>query len=387
MILSVENNLLDTPQILNSFVTSNILSSGTAVPVRNLNGFTAQYAVQLGRTGEEQSEIIIIDTPSGTILPIYGGGTLVYNHNLDTPVYQIHYNKIVFERSTIGTAGTAVAIATVSITPDSLFTEYDDTSGVATYAYKTYYLNSVTLDQSSESDWFTPSGPTYYSLQKVRQRSKDALYNANYLKDDTVIDDWINEWEEEMTNAAIKGNQAYSVGSQNIGFGTAGLGTVTDSTFKNPIKMEVTFDSGATYRNSLEIPFNQWSTQEFYSAVFPRHYWIGDAVFGVLPLGQAGTARITFAKRNTPLVNDTDELPFALRSYTTSCVNYVLYRAYDNDNKGEQADKYYNKYLMSRTQFVNEITPRDQTGPKYIDFLDGLSGRNDDTSLGTDWYI
>jgi hypothetical protein len=385
MILSVENNLIQ-PQTLNSFVTSNILVGGTEIPVRNLNGFTAQYAVQLGRTGEEQSEIVIINTPAGTALPIYGSGTLVYNHNLDTPVYQVHYNQIVFERSTTGTAGTAAAIATVTITPDSSYTEYNDTSGAVTYAYKTKYLNSVNGDQSSESDWFTPSGPTYYSLQKVRERVKGALYNANYLKDDNVITDWINEWLEEMTNAAIKVNQAYCVGSEDITFGTAGLGTVTDATFKQPIKMEITTD-GITYRNSLEIPFHEWSKVEFYSMISPRHYWMGDATFGILPTGIAGTARLTFAKRNTPLVNDTDELPFSLRSYTTSCVDYTLYRAYANDNKGEQSETYYNKYLMSQAKFVNEITPRDQSGIHLIEFLDGLSGRNDDISLGTDYYM
>ena len=84
---------------------------------------------------------------------------------------------------------------------------------------------------------------------------------------------------------------------------------------------------------------------------------MGGVIFGILPLGVQGTARITFAKRNTPLVNETDELPFSFRSYTTSCVNYCLYRAYDKDNKGEQADKYWTKYLVSKKDFVNEITP------------------------------
>lgn len=386
MLLSVENTLQYLPTTQFSYTSANISTGGTSIPVKNLNAFTAQYGVQIGRTGEEQSEIIVIDTPSGTALPTYAGGTLLYNHNLDTPVYSIHYDQIIFKRSTVGTSGTAVAIATTNITPDSKYTEYNDTSGAATYAYKTQYFNSISGDLSTESDWFVPSGPTYYSLQKMRQRTKDALYNAGYLQDDAVIDDWVNEWLEEMTNSAIKVNQAYSVGTVSVAFGTAGLGTITDSTFKQPIKMELTFD-GTLYTNSLEIPVNQWSTKEFYSAVFPRHYWMGDVIFGVLPIGNAGTARVTFAKRNTPLSNDSDELPFSLRSYTTSCVNYALSRAYDKDNKSEQADKYYNKYLKSRNDFVNEITPRDQSGPKFIDFLDGLSGRNDDTSLGTDWYI
>ena len=91
MLLSVSNNLVG-PQTLNSYLLSNISSGGTALPIRNLNGFTAQYAVQVGRTGEEQSEIVIIDTPSGTILPIYSSGTVKYSHNLDTPVYQVHFD-------------------------------------------------------------------------------------------------------------------------------------------------------------------------------------------------------------------------------------------------------------------------------------------------------
>lgn len=383
MLLSVENNLTNIPQTLYSFVTSNISSGGTAIPVRNLNSFSAQYAVQLGKTGEERSEIVVITTPSGTILPLYSG-TLTYDHGIDTPVYSIHYDQIVFERSTAGTSGTATPLSTVSITPDSFFTEYNDTSGAATYAYKTYYQNSVTGDRSSESDWFTPSGPSYYSLQKMRQRSKDALYNAQYLSDDSVLNDWINEWLEDMTNAAIKVNQAYSVGTALYAFGTAGLGTITDSTFKQPIKMEITTD-GINYVNSIEIPVSQWSMRDFYSGVYPRHYWMGDVIFGILPLGVQGTARITFAKRNTPLVNETDELPFSLRSYTTSCVNYCLYRAYDKDNKGEQADKYWTKYLVSKKDFVNEITPRDMTGPKTIEFIDSLSGRAEDAWMGNDW--
>jgi hypothetical protein len=386
MLISVENNLANLPQTLSSYISANVTAGTTSIPVRNTNSFSNLSAVQIGNVGEEQAEVVVVASPSGTSLPITSSGTLVYNHPLDTPIYNITYDKIIFKRSTTGTSGTAVAIATVSITPDSLYTQYDDTSGAATYAYKTQYYNSYTTNTTSESDWYTPSGPTFYSLQKVRQRAKDALYNANYIKSDDTITDWINEWLEEMTNAAIKVNQAYSVGTADVAFGTAGLGTVTTSTFKQPIKMELTWD-GSSYYNSSEIPLNQWSERDYFSSNYPRHYWIGDTVFGVLPYGSAGTAHITFAARNTPLVDENDDLPFSLRSYTTSCVNYVLYRAYDLDNKGEQADKYYNKYLISQKQFTNEITPRDQTGIKMIQFTEGLSGREEDNLLGLDWVL
>jgi len=385
MILSVQNQLAELPQTLKSFISSNLAISGTAIPVRNISGFTANYAVQVGRTGEEQSEITIISAPSGTSLPLYSG-SLTYAHNIDTPVYQIHYDQILFKRSTTGTTGTATAISTVSITPDSIYTEYDDTTGVSTYSYKTQYKNSVSGDVSSESDWFTPAGPSYYSLQKMRDRSKGALYSAQYLKDDTVVNDWINEWVEQMTNSAIKVNQAYSVGTTSIAFGTASLGTVVDSNFKQAIKVEFTFD-GIKYIPSSEIPYNRWSTRDYFSTLYPRHYWLGDTIFGVLPTNVPGTAKIAFAKRADILVNETDELPLHLRSYTSSCVNYVLYRAYDLDNKGDQADKYYNKFLQSKSEFVNEITPRDQSGVKTIDFVEGLSGLNDDLLIGPDWVM
>lgn len=373
MLLSVQNNLDQLPQTLFSFTASNLTAGGTAIAIKNTNAFANQYAIQIGATSEEQSEIRIINTPSGTILPL-NTGTLVYDHPLDTPVYQIHYDKIIFKRSTAGTAGTATAITngTISITPDSQFTQFNDTSGAATYAYKTQYINSVSGDLSSESDWFVPGGPTFYSLQKLRQRSKEALYNSDYLKSDAIVDDWINEWGEEMTNAAIKVNKGYSIGTASYAFGTAGYGTVTEGGFKQADKIEVTLD-GSTYIPSTEIPMNQYAESDTYSSLGPRHSWEGETVFRILPFGDGGTARFSFGKFNTPLVNDNDELPQSLRSYTTGCVEYVLYRAYDNDNKDAQADKHYNRFLKKVTDFTNEITPRDQTGPKFINLVEELS--------------
>lgn len=385
MLLSVENNLLNSQTVLNSYLSVAGTTGGTALQVKNINGFTAQYAVQLGKTGEEQSEIVIIDTPSGTALPIYSGGTTRFNHNIDTPVYQIHYDQLIFKRSTAGTSGTATALATVAITPDSLYTEYNDTSGAATYAYKVQYYNSVNSDVSSESDWFTPSGVSFYSLQRLRDRMKRALYNATYIKEDQTIDDWINEWAEMMTNKALKVNEAYSLGTAAYSFGTAGLGTVTEPLFKYANKVELTTD-GVTYYPSTEIPLNRYSTTDYFSFLAPRHSWQGDTVFQVLPFGNAGTARMTLGKINTQLVNETDELPQFLRSYTTGCIEYILYRAFDNDLKRDYAADHYQKFLMSQQDFVKEITPRDQTGVKTIDIVDNLSG-SDDVLLGLDYFI
>jgi hypothetical protein len=375
MIISVANTLDITPGVQFSYSSSNLTAGGTSVPLKNINSFTDSWAVQIGKTGEAQSEIAVISgvPATGTINL---ASTLRFDHSLDTPVFQIHYDRIIFKRSTAGTAGTATAIGTVSITPNSQFTEFNDSSGSTTYAYKTQFSNSVSSDVSQESDWFVPGGPTFYSLQQVRQRGKDALYNASYIKSDEILNDWINEWIEVMTNSAIKVNQGYSMGTTDVSFGTAGLGTITESSFKKANKIEITTD-GANFYNSTEIPVNRFSSTDIFSSIYPRHYWQGDTIFGVLPVGDAGTARITYSKLATRLVNDSDELPLSLRSYTTSCIEYVLYRAFDNDMKKEYADTHYQRFGKGQQDFVNEITPRDQTGVKTINFTDSLSSEDD----------
>lgn len=381
MILSVENNLIQ-PTTLYSYLTNNISAGTTQIPVRNISGFSLNYAVQIGKTGEEQSEIRIIGAPSGTALPLQSG-TLVYDHPLDTPIFQIHYNRIVFKRSITGTLGSAEPLSTVTITPDSLYTQYNDTSGAVTYAYKTQFYNSVSGDLSAESDWFIPSGPTFYSLQKLRKRIKDALYNSSYLADDTVIDDWINEWVEEMNNAAIKVNKGYAIGTASYTFGTAGYGTITESGFKKATKIEITND-GISWTPSTEIPMSEYSESSIFSSVYPRHSWEGDTRFRILPFGNIGTARFSFGQLHTQLVDDSDELPMPLRSYTTGCVEYGLFRAKGKDNKED--DPNYKRFLLKKNDFVSEMTPRDDTGPKMINIVEGLSGLNDDILLGTDFF-
>lgn len=385
MIISVQNQLASLPGIQYSFLSSNITSGGTTLPLKNINSFTDGWAVQIGKTGEAQSEIALISgAPSGGSANL--SGTLRFDHSIDTPIYQIHYDSIIFERSTAGTAGTAIAIGTQLITPNSLYTEFNDATGTTTYAYKTKFYNSGLTDVSSESDWFIPAGPSFYSLQAVRQRGKDALYNANYLKSDSIIGDWINEWIELMNNEAIKVDQGYSMGTVDVAFGTAGFGTVTDATFKQINKLQVTYD-GNTFSNSTEIPYNRFAFGDNFNTLYPRHSWLGDSVFQINPPNAGGTARIAFSQLATPLVNDSDSLPVVLRAYTTGCIEYILYRAYDNDLKPEDADRHYGRFLKGQQDFIQQITPRDQTGVKSIDFVESLSGGQDSIELISDFII
>lgn len=393
MLLQVQNNLDSQSSTLYSYISINLATGGTIVPVKNINGFQSSWGIQLGKTGEEQSEVLNISGAiAGTALNT--AGTVRYGHPQDTPVYQIHYDSVIFYRSTTGTTGNPSAIATVPITPDSYYTEYNDTSGAAIYAYQTQYYNSISGDLSGTSSWFIPGGPTFYSLQKLRARTKHDLYSANYIhNDEQTITDWINEWLELMTNSMIKVNQGYAIGTALYPFGPAtgspamALGTVTDPLFKQPNKIEITTD-GVTWINTIEIPLDRFSSQDFFSSQQPRHFWQGDIVFGILPPpSSVGTARFTNSIRYIPLINDTDEVPQIMKSYTTSCIEYCLYKAYSLDQKDQTADGHFQKFAGYQQAFISEITPRDQTGVKTIDFTDSLAGSDDDVTMNLDYFV
>ncbi len=369
-----------------TYVASAINAGGTSTPAKNIAGFTASWAAQFGQTGEAISEIMLISgSPAGTVLnlgtsPSHPAGTLLFGHAQDTPIYQIHYDQIVFYRSTTGTAGPFAALATVNIQSDNLYTQYDDTTGAASYAYYAQYYNSVTTDLSGSSSIFIPGGPTFYSLQAIRQRTKDKLFSAGYIRNDSVVTDWLNEFVEEMSNAAIKVNQGYMLGTAAYGFGTAGLGTITDSYFKMLVKCEVTYDNGVTYIPAKEIPAFEYSETDYFSINAPRYSWLGENVFEILPHQQAGSVKMTYASRFTPLVNDTDELPQHLKAYTTAATEYCLSVAYGLDQKDAESQQHFQQYMQGQTKFIAEITPRDLTGPKLIALGESISGLEDSTA-------
>lgn len=373
MRLQIANSLQNDPSTVMTYTDSNLGAGDGTIPVKNINSFTNQWAVQLGKTGEAEAEILTINgVPSGNSVII--AGTIRFDHAMDVPLYQIHYNKVIFKRSTAGTAGTATALSsgTVNITPNLSFTEFEDTSGATTYAYKTQYYNSINGDVSSESDWFVPGGPTFYSLQKIRTRVKNKLYAWDYIKDDAVIDEWINEWLEEMNNAAIKVNQGYLLGTTSVAFGTAGLGTVTDTDFMYAQKLETNY-SGTAYIPSTYTPVNQFSDSDYFDANNPQHAWVGDTIFQVLPKG-SGTARITYSKGEPVLDSDSDELPHPMRRYSRGFTYYALACAQELDDKDQQATNNYSKAQKVKADFINELVPKDRTGPQFISLVEGLTG-------------
>lgn len=375
MILKTRNTLdINVPK---TFLATSLASGTNVLAWTNPTGFQASWAIQIGKTGEEQTEVVLLSTsaPSGTL------GTLtantLYAHPTDTPVYAIKYDQVVFESSSSGTAGTATPITNGTITyqADNTFTQFDYTSGVTTDAYRSRYRNSVSGSTTTQSDWITPTGFSFFSLASLRKRIRDKLWNSQYLEDDAVVDNWINEWKDEMSNEAISVNQDYAEGTVDIGFGTNGLGTITTDDFTQPRRVEVTYD-GVTYYLSTKMDTWEYLPSQTYASSSPRHNWLGDTVFQVHPSDTAGTARFTFYRFGTTLVNDTDTLPLSMRGFTKSFIDYGLGQAYLKDGKLNEYDRMMRSALLAKNDFVNKITPRDKSTPQYITITDIVSGED-----------
>lgn len=366
MIIKVRN--LQTIEAPKTYLASSVATSGTSLYVKNIANFVDDWYLQLGETGEERSEIKVVNgTPSGTTIT---SGAVSFDHPTDTPLYCIKYDQVIFKRSTVGTAGTVSNLTdgTVNITPDWDYTQFDDTSGSVSYAYKVSYYNSTSTVESSDSDWITPAGYDFYSLAKIRERTKAKMVNK---ADDSDIDDWTNEWLERMTNAVIDVNQDYAMGTANLAYsGTADEATITSTDFKQ-IRRAWYTENGTDVVQMTKMEFADASPNTTYSSTHPYFSMKGDNVVVRYPSDNSGTISLDYYKLNSILVNDTDNLPTPMRGYTNSFIKWNLAQAARLDNRPGDADTLEGQAEADLMRFKKEMTPRHKTGPEYISIVEG----------------
>lgn len=376
MLIKVRNLLDQTAPV--TYLTQLEGNGTTTIHVKNSSQFTESWAVQIGKTGEERSEIKLggVAIPSGTSLTVVSTG---FDHPTDTPTYCIKYDQVVWKRSVTGTGGTAVAFATSSITPDSLYTEYDDTSGASTYAYKAAWYNSGLGTLSTESDWITTEGYSFYSLAKMRERVKNKLLNSGFIGNDNVIDDWINEYLEILTNTAIDVNSDYNMGSTSIAYSIGQeMGTITATDFKQLRRVWFASSGGTYAMTKMEV--TSPLPNQIFNETNPMFFMYGDKIVSRWPYdSSAGTMQILYYKLNPVMTNETDEIPNSMKGYTKGFVDYCLSQAYNKDNKFDQGAKKEADAYAVVDKFKSELVVRNKTGSTYINIVENFS---DDVDFG-----
>ena len=75
------------------------------------------------------------------------------------------------------------------------------------------------------------------------------------------------------------------------------------------------------------------------------------------------------------MVNDTDVLPLPMRSMTDKFVDYNLLQAQYKDSKVTFIEKKsIEESLVADVAAI--LTPRDKSGPQYIDLVESISGED-----------
>ena len=335
---------------------------------RNPNGFQSSWAVQIGKTGAEMTEILLLGTATPGTSGTFTANSL-YPHSTDTPLYATKYDQLVFEVSLTGTSGVAAPLTggTVTIQADQPYTQFEDTAGSTAYAYKTYYKNSVLNATSTESDWITSTGFRFASLGKLRQRVKDKLYTASFIPNDLMIDDWLNEWLGRMNNTMVDVNEDYGLGTTSVSYaGTTDLGTITNNDFKGIISRVWYVEGSGTFQ-ATKMAENSFSPTKIFVNTFPYYFMEGDTIIGRRPNDTSGTFLITYPKIFPILVEDTDELPVAMHNHTSGFVNYAVSQAKGKDNKPQEMEAYMALAEKSADRFKLMIAPRLRSGPTMME--------------------
>lgn len=373
MLIKTKND--QTEKAPKTTLSAAVAAAAVSLSVKNVAGFTDDWNAQVGETGEEKTEVKeIVSAPSaGT----FGVSALSFEHPADTPVYCVRYNQVIFKQSTTGTAGTATAMTdgTIGITPDWEFTQFDDTGGSTSYAYKTAFRSTGLSSNSSDSDWITPAGHPFYSQAGIRDRVKSKLPSADFVSDDD-IDSWSNEWMESMNNTAIDVNEDYRVGTAQVSFsGTIQYGTITSEDFKQVRRAWYTED-GTDWYQMTKQEYTDFAPSADFNETHPYYHMRGDNEIGRNPHVNSGTIEVSYYKLNASLDSDSDLLPVPMRGYTSSFVNYALAQAYRKDNKITDAERLEAKCEFDKQQFKKELTPRNKSEQTLINIVEDW-GDND----------
>lgn len=376
MFIRIKNTLADNSPKSN--LSSAIQAGATSIPVKNINDFQINYYTQLGLTGEERSEIVqVAGTPTGGT---FASGATRFPHPTDTPAFAIKYNQIIIKRSTTGTAGSATAYGTVTITPDQTFTQFEDTTASTGYAYKTQFYNSYLDVSSAESNWITTSGYGPYTRGGLRDAVRRRIKNIPGILDDD-INLFLNEYMEMMRSAAVQINEDYGLGTLNI---EVGAGTqeyvVTDPLHRSPARVWMIADGGT-------VPYRPIYTAEINPGMDyswdPRFYLPGDGVIGVLPVpSQGGTLQIIQNEIDSRLDSDDQELPQPMKPYTTGFIDYATSLCYRQDGKDNLADSKERLAMSKIDLFRREINPRQRMTNEQVSLVMDTDFYNDFTNWG-----
>lgn len=203
MIVSAFNP--ETDELEKTYLSESHDAAETVLAVKNNDSLAVDDFVLIGEMGGEKSEIRQVSAVNANKLAITVDA-LAFDHNSDTPVYKLEFNKVRFYRRT-SEGGTPTLQTTVDIDVDNEdgLTRWDDVAALTTYWYQYAWYNSDTDDESELSDPVQATGYLRKTagaiIDGVVRRVRDTGYSV--LSFDEYLD-IMNEVGDDLITQAQK---------------------------------------------------------------------------------------------------------------------------------------------------------------------------------------
>lgn len=204
MIVTVLNP--ETSDLEKSYLTDSYTSGAVIINLKNSTDFVISDRILIGEMGMEKSEIVLVTGISDDGMALGIEATL-YNHEADTPVYQLRYDQVKFYRSTTGEDGTYSLIATEDLDVDNenLSTSYNDVTALTSYYYKTTVFHSAF---AIESDYSSPIGGGGYQRNQVGHIVDEILREVSDMNEINVTREellgYFNDVNDDLTLYATR---------------------------------------------------------------------------------------------------------------------------------------------------------------------------------------
>lgn len=194
-----------TTDLEKTYLSDAVSAGATSLTVKNNDRFAANDRIMVGEMGQEKTEVVTVSGVSGNGTIVVGA--TVFSHEADTPIYQLRFDQVKIYRSTTTSTGSYTLLTTLNLDVDNadLSTNYDDTTGLSTYYYKTSVYHSISTLESALSDPIGGSGwrrnQVGYIIDEVLRELSDV--NENHITRSEILG-YFNDVNDDLTTNVAK---------------------------------------------------------------------------------------------------------------------------------------------------------------------------------------
>lgn len=353
-------------------MADDVSASATSSTVENNSAFSANDYVLFGYPRNEKTEIVKLTSVTGNTTIGHTTGP-VFDHDARTPILEIKYNQAKVYRASSQT-GTYSLIATVDLTPDAQYTEYDDTAGSSTSWYKIKYYNATT---EALSDYSSAVQGTGYTDDSLRSMTDEVMEDFGDTEGNeisrTLVANKLRAGVRRVVREIIKMYPDYF-----LAYTTQAL-TADTATYDLPTRflafqrVDVSYDS-TTHDDAYKATFefeSEGLPDDEYQESDPRVFFRGNT-FGLRPTpdNSSGQAWLWYWQYPEVMDDDSDEhgLPYGGRDLL---VKYALWQLWlpKDQTKSTYYQTSFKEELAEYLEFVAQ--PRQTATNKRVQVVFG----------------